>query len=502
MSPITLIYLMVSILLLGCGDNKAESGGLDLVGRAIDNSGQIASGGKQKNIKSKALQNVVAVDLLQDILFRFQRDRWTLTTPRAQVTAEKLKEAGIDLVFAGIPLTPGKSPLAVLEKGVSTLETLVEQTGGQVVIAKSYPDAKSIIASGRIAMMLLSEGADAFVATPSHVANLKERGLGVVGLVAARGNAFADTAASPRERGGLTAKGKAFLSHLKDAKIAVDLTHASPKAFWDARAAQAGAVMVSHTACRALMDHPRNLDDIQILALARKGGLMGLVFNPDFLTMGQEATLETVVAHILHVKSIGAIDALALGTDFDGINPPRGLEDVSKLDRLFDALIEQGLSRAEIKGIMGENATRFFDELNRKFGAVTYTEEEMYRPIAVECDSVTGEREGLAAAACDGYIHRAGTRLTPASRHRVRIKDVVSLPVALEVFGEPGDPWQVEGQNLQGKILFHRFVQLDDAGTGTMSLPQNRRLTRLFLSPTRSSELKEAVIWGTLAPEK
>jgi hypothetical protein len=170
------------------------------------------------------------------------------------------------------------------------------------------------------------------------------------------------------------------------------------------------------------------------------------------------------------------------------------------LDRLFDALIEHGLNGDEVKGIAGLNATRFFDEIHREFGAVAHTEDEMLRPIAVECDSISGESSGVPGAVCDHFVLRQGVTLPPTSRQRIRLKDVVSVPKTLEIFGEPDVPWQVEGQNLAGKILFHRFVQLDGRGVGTMSLPQNRGLTRLFLSPTRKSELKETVVWGRPNP--
>ena len=69
-------------------------------------------------------------------------------------------------------------------------------------------------------------------------------------------------------------------------------------------------------------------------------------------------------------------------------------------------------------------------------------------------------------------------------------------PVQLELFGVPGTPWQVEGQNLEGKVLFNRIVALDDDGRGVLLLPSGRNLARLFFTPTRPSALREAVVWG------
>ena len=489
--PSVVFYL---VLLLGCGDGNKTS--LDLVGQR-KNTTQESPVQHRKVNSIKGLKDVLATDLLQDLYFRFARDKWHLSTADAQVNRDKLRQSGLDLVLAGIPIGVGRSPVANLKRAIEGTETLVAKGNGQVEMARSFEAAREIARNGRIAVMLLIEGADAFVGRPKLLPSLESKGILAVGLVGVRSNAFAESATYPRERGGLTEKGAAFLAKLRDAKIAVDLTHASPNTFWDVLSVEAGAVIVSHTACRALLDHPRNLDDLQILALARFGGLMGLIFNPAFLAKGGSASLEDIVAHILHVRKLGALKSLAIGSDFDGIEPaPRGMAHVGQLPRLWDALVEQGFTDDELKGVMGENSTRFFDELHREFGAVSHTPEEMLRPLPVDCDGVMGEQAGIPNTACDGFVLADGTRLPPTSRHRFRLKDVASTPVSLEIFGEPGARWQVEGQNLAGKILFHRFVQLSASGSGQMELVKNRNLTRLFLSPTQISTLNEAVIWG------
>jgi membrane dipeptidase len=440
--------------------------------------------------------DLFTVDLIQDLVFRKRRDGWSLTSPGAHVNVDKLRRGGVDLVLSAIPLEPGKPAKRSLESGLKTMEALVTETGGRVELVNGFQAARAAAKSGKTAMMLLMEGADVFQSQPELLLDLKRRGLAVVGILGGRNNAFADTAVSPRDPGGLTTKGRAFLSTLRDAGIAVDLTHASRRAFWDALVAQSGALMVSHTAARALMDHPRNLNDVQIIALTRYGGIMGLLFNPEFLSPTQGGSMEDVIRHIMHVKAIGAIGALALGTDYGGIRPPRGLDDVSQLPRLRQALGRQGLSGEEVAGLFGENAARFFAELTRSFGAVKHREDQILRPIAIECDVVMGESEGLAAPACNGYLTDSGAAIPPASRHRVRLKDMALNPVTLEIFGESSVPWQVEGQNLEGKILFHRIMQLDDQGSGSISLPYDRNLTRIFFSPTRKSALKEVVVWG------
>jgi hypothetical protein len=109
---------------------------------------------------------------------------------------------------------------------------------------------------------------------------------------------------------------------------------------------------------------------------------------------------------------------------------------------------------------------------------------------------VTGEFSGAASKSCDGYIHEKGPVLMPTSRQKFRIKDMSKTAVRLEIFGVPNTPWQIEVQNLEGKILVKRGVLLDDDGRSTISLPGKRRITRIFLFPTRPSVLYEAIVWG------
>ncbi|MDJ0765570.1 MAG: membrane dipeptidase [Myxococcota bacterium] len=495
---LTLCALIFCLPALRCGENSSDAAKLDLIGGS-----EKKTPGPQKPIRSpsgaSSAEGGFVVDLIQDLVFRRERDRWTLQTPHAHVTVEKLRLGGVDLVFSALPMTLGMSPEVALERALRVNHRLIDETQGAMEMVTSLTAARAARKRNVIPVMLLLEGADALTDRLERIPDLKRQGLTVIGLVAGHSNGFADVAVAPRENGGLTSKGRALLQVCRDTSIAVDVTHASKRAFWDILIEQSGAIIASHTAARALRDHPRNLDDLQILALSRYGGVMGLVFNPEFLRHSEPSggsTLQDVVAHIMHVKAIGAVDALALGTDYGGIHPPLGLEDISKLPMLKNALVHQGLSDVEISGIFGKNAADLFSEIERDYGALKITREDILRPIEAECDAITGEYEGLSTGACNGFIIDSGPTLVPTSRIRLRIKDMTLSPVQLEIFGEPSTPWQIEGQNLSGRILFTRVVALDNSGRGLLPLPANRNLTRLFCSPTRTSSLKEAVVWG------
>ncbi len=470
--------------------------GLDLVGSPAQPAPRPSAVTGPRTFEKRSDEFVV--DLIADLVFRHRREGWTLTSPQAQVTVEKLLAGGVDLLFVALPQALGTEPGQALESDFKQTERLVGGTGGATKLVTSFKQAREVRASGAIPMMVLIEGADGLRGRLDRIGQLRRRGLGIVGVVAGRGNGFADAAVAPRDPGGLTEAGRQLLSACRDARVAVDLTHASPTAFWDGLVEQIGVVMVSHTAARALRDHPRNLDDLQILALSRYHGLLGLVFNPEFLRAGDSGsvTIDDVVAHIMHIKQIGALNALALGTDFNGIHPPRGLEDISKLSRLKNELAKQGMGDDEINAVFGANAARFFEEVERERGVVALTRDEILRPIPVECDGVVGESEGSAGLACNGLVLDQGARLAPSSRQKIRVRDMARAPVRLELFGEAGTPWQIEGQNLNGRVLLNRVIVLDDRGRGILPLPSGRNLTRLFCSPTRPSALNEIVVWG------
>lgn len=485
----------------GCrGEGDAPQRKLDLVGtRAAPSPGPerpAPSGTPWIGAHREAL----VVDLIQDFVFRKRRDGWTLSTPAAHTSLDRQAAGGIDLVLAALPGGASPDPAAALEADLADMEALVADSGGRAAIVRGLAAARAAREEGALPILLLLEGADAVPARdPSPaLARLRERGVFAVGIVGERGNAFADSAASPGDPGGLTDRGAALVRACREKGMLVDLTHASRRAFWDALAGENAIVSVTHTAARSLREHARNLDDLQILALSRSGGVMGLVFNPDFLRAGDPAgaSVDDVVAHASHVRRLGALSALALGTDFGGIVPPAGLADVSALPSLTERLWREGFAREEIDGILGGNALRVLEAVEAGQGAAESSAREPVRPIGAECDSVSGDHAGEPAGACDGTVLSGGPRLAASSVLRVRLREMAYSPKSIELFGEAGTPWQVEGQDLDGRVLLRRIVALGADGRGELPLPKDRNLTRLFLSPTRESALREAVVWG------
>lgn len=480
----------------GSGDGDGERK-LDLVGAVEAKAGSVAAPPPEATAPS-VHETAFVVDLIQDFVFRKRRDGWTLLSKEAHTSLEREKAGGVDLVLAALP--GGAAGRRELDDDLAQMEALVAGTSGAAVIVKSLAEARAARARGALPVMLLLEGADAVAAgdLAAELDGLAGRGVAAVGIVGERANAFADPASSPGDPGGLTERGAELVRLCRERGLLVDLTHASRRAFWDALVREGALVAVTHAAARALRDHPRNLDDLQILGLARGAGVLGIVFNPDFLRPGDPAaaTIDDVVAHAAHVRRLGALEALALGTDFGGVNPPAGLEHTGLLPELTARLAREGWSPEELSAALGGNALRVLEAAEAGQGSAEASLRTPLRPIPITCDAVSGEFSGALDAACDGYVLADGPKLAASSAQRLRLEDVRLAPAKLELFGEPGTPWQVEAQDLSGKVLIRRIVALGPDGRGELPLPEKRKLTRLFVFPTRVSVLREAVVWG------
>ena len=165
--------------------------------------------------------------------------------------------------------------------------------------------------------------------------------------------------------------------------VLVDVSHITDQGLWDTLEVSEEPIIASHSNCRALCSHRRNLTDEMIKALVEKGGVIGVNYVPFFLRdidfaklrSGDESerkkansvTVETVVDHIDHmVKVVGNADHIGLGSDFDGVPMiAKGLDDTSKLPNLTKALVARGYSDQEIKGILGGNFLRIIKKICR-----------------------------------------------------------------------------------------------------------------------------------------
>ena len=143
----------------------------------------------------------------------------------------------------------------------------------------------------------------------------------------------------------------------------IDLSHAAESTFDDVLLASTQPVVCSHSSCRALCDHPRNLTDRQIKALADKGGVMQVTMYSGFLRKDGEAALDDFMLHLEHAISVAGIDHVGIGTDFDGDGKIIGCSSASQLSNITRELLRRGYSNENIGKIWGGNWLRVMKQV-------------------------------------------------------------------------------------------------------------------------------------------
>jgi len=157
---------------------------------------------------------------------------------------------------------------------------------------------------------------------------------------------------------GLTERGREVVTEMNRLGMLVDVSHLSDQGFFDVAELSSKPFIASHSNARAITNHSRNLTDEMIQLLAAKGGIMGLNFAQAFLGTSAISRIEDMIKHLVHIYHKGGIDVMALGSDFDGINPAVEIENIGQMGKLLEALDKAGFSDDQIEKIAWRNAER------------------------------------------------------------------------------------------------------------------------------------------------
>lgn len=248
---------------------------------------------------------------------------------------------------------------------------LTEQTGRypeQIGLARSYSAMQENEREGKVSAFLTVEEGGVLNGEIGRLDHLYDQGIRLMTLMWNYENCIGH----PGSRdGAMMGKGlKPFgiqvVRRMDELGMIVDVSHASDGTFWDVLKYSKRPVVASHSNCRTLCDHPRNLTDEMIRSLAKTGGIAGLNFYGAFLDGGKaDSRIETMTAHLLHMIQVGGSGFPAIGTDFDGFDADGILEipDVSGMERLWYALKRAGVSERQLDGIWGKNAERVMREV-------------------------------------------------------------------------------------------------------------------------------------------
>lgn len=283
-----------------------------------------------------------------------ERSFWGISE-RGHLDLPRLIRAGIDLQVLAVcsedRLSPGVWARQLLSSFIS--ETAGE--GDQINLLKDLRDWERWESTEKVGLLLSLEGLEPLEGDPEALEGFYRLGIRMASLTWNHTNPFAGGA---MEKGGLTDAGRELIQHMGELGIALDLSHLNKESFWQVIEAKPKCpILASHSNAAAIIDHPRNLEDDQIRAIAELGGTVGVALYPPFLT-GAGATLVDAISHIKHIHRVGGAECPALGCDYDGIHLT--LEDVTGVDelpRLFTA-IRQNFAETEWGGIIGANLTR------------------------------------------------------------------------------------------------------------------------------------------------
>jgi len=281
--------------------------------------------------------------------------------PNPDVTPEKLRAGGVSLQC--MALWTGRKGLAGDYQGIvcqelQALAQLNEQGYIQV-------DDPSQAQEGQLSILLTVEGGEVFEAGLETIPFWREKGVRMAALTWNNPNRIGFPAKGNHSQG-LTEYGVAAVKEMQRLGIAVDTSHLNEQGFYDLFQKTHKPPMASHSCCRALCDHPRNLTDQQLKLLIANGGYVGVNFYPAFLTDDtDECSLHDVVFHIDHICQLGGARHVGFGSDFDGIELyPKGLRDPRDLPRLLEALFKRGYTQQDIEAIAGQNLLDYFRRIS------------------------------------------------------------------------------------------------------------------------------------------
>jgi membrane dipeptidase len=325
----------------------------------------------------------------------------------------RMREGGLGAIFMSIWM-PGSvtGPLAV-KRALDQIDAVREQVRRHpqdLMLATSAEDIRRAHAAGKIAVLMGMEGGHMIDSDLGVLRMYAALGVRYLTLTHSVNDEWADSSTDKPAHNGLTDFGKQVVQEMNRLGVMVDISHVSDKTFYDALAVSQAPMIASHSSCRALCDVPRDMTDDMIRALAAKGGVIQINYYRGFISQeyadaakalreeirvkeaevnkqcGDNAacqlkegeriireftaagklprvSYEKIVGHIDHaVKLVGA-DHVGLGSDFDGATMPDGMEDVSHLPRITDALLKKGYSESDIQKILGGNTLRVMQEV-------------------------------------------------------------------------------------------------------------------------------------------
>lgn len=326
--------------------------------------------------------------------------------PNGHADVPRMREGGLDAGFFSIWMPPTVTGPAAVRRALVLIDRVREAVrthARDLTLATSVAEIERARADGKIAVLMGLEGGHMIDDDLGLLRTYAALGVRYLTLTHSRGTSWADSSGASPEHGGLTPFGRDVVRELNRLGVMVDVSHVSDETFADVLEVSVVPVIASHSSSRTLSDHPRNMTDAMLAAMAAKGGVVMINFHATFLSEAYRVAAqapeiaalirekneacgdneacaliavdelnrglmasgrlplvpwEAIVDHIDHVVKVAGIDHVGIGSDFDGATMPIGMEDASRLPRLTDALLKRGYADEAVIKILGGNFLR------------------------------------------------------------------------------------------------------------------------------------------------
>jgi membrane dipeptidase len=368
--------------------------------------------------KAKKLHfSSIVVDTHDDTTQRLLDPHFDITSPHmdGNVDVPRMRDGGLTAIFFSIWIS-GKilGPDAVKQAldQIDAVRETVHKHPDELMLATTADDIREAKKQHKIAALMGVEGGHMMGNDLAVLRTFAALGVRYMTLTHMEDNEWADSSTDKPQHNGLTDFGKDVVREMNRLGMMVDISHVSDKTFYDALEVSKAPLIASHSSCRALCNAPRNMSDDMIRDLAKHGGVIQINYHVGFLSQqfrdyeaahpeidkevneeikkrcGTDETCSGVagdqvvrdfmkegklpkvdwtliIDHIDHAVKVGGIDHVGLGSDFDGAVMPIGMEDVSHIPQITDALLQKGYSESDIRKILGENTLRVMTEVQR-----------------------------------------------------------------------------------------------------------------------------------------
>jgi membrane dipeptidase len=363
----------------------------------------------------RLLERAVAIDLHADTTQRILDETIDLAKryDDGQVDIPRMREGGVTAIFfASNPNSRELTPLESIRRALLEIDAVREEVArhpGDLVLAESADDIERAKHQGKIAILIGLEGGHIIDSSRAVLRSLYRLGARYMTLTHFTNTPWADSSGEPAQAHGLTDEGRAIVREMNRLGMMVDISHVSDETFFDALETSEAPIIASHSSVRQFSEHPRNLSDAMLTAIARGGGVVHInYYNPyldeDYRLRSANAgdldakeaalsakyagepkrlaeelrkvnaeriarfgrvSLERLLDHFDHAIQVAGIDHVGLGSDFDGVGDllPEGMEDVSKIPNLVRGLMERGYSDEDIEKVLGQNTLRVMREV-------------------------------------------------------------------------------------------------------------------------------------------